>query len=146
MSVNQPVFALILAVSEENGLEYNQLFDKSVNKEKFIEYLINLRNANLYKRIAIFMDNLSVHKAVLVREKMAELKIDALMNVPYQPDYNPCESCNSKIKNYYKRTKLNRLVNEQEVNWKDLIAESVNQLTKNDVINSVKFSKYLLNR
>ena len=30
-SVNQPVFALILAVSEENGLEYNQLFTKSVN-------------------------------------------------------------------------------------------------------------------
>jgi len=144
--VNQPCYALILAVSEENGLEYNQLFNKSVNTEKFIQYLVNLRNANLYQRIAIFMDNLSVHKTLLVRAKMMELQISALFNVPYQPDYNPCESCNSKIKNYYKRTKLNKLANEEEVNCEELIAESIEQLSKNDVLNSVKLAKYLLNK
>ena len=58
------------------------------------------------------MDNLTVHKTVKVRAKMSELKIEPLYNVPYQPDYNPCEACNSKIKNYYKRMKLNRLINE----------------------------------
>lgn len=144
--MNQPCYALILAVSEENGLEYNQLFNKSVNTEKFIQYLVNLRNANLYQRIAIFMDNLSVHKTLLVRAKMMELQISALFNVPYQPDYNPCESCNSKIKNYYKRTKLNKLANEEEVNCEELIAESIEQLSKNDVLNSVKLAKYLLNK
>ena len=144
--MNQPCYALILAVSEENGLEYNQLFNKSVNTEKFIQYLVNLRNANLYQRIAIFMDNLSVHKTLLVRAKMMELQISALFNVPYQPDYNPCESCNSKIKNYYKRTKLNKLANEEEVNCEELIAESIVQLSKNDVLNSVKLAKYLLNK
>jgi len=66
--------------------------------------------------------------------------------VPYQPDYNPCESCNSKIKNYYKRTKLNKLANEEEVNCEELIAESIEQLSKNDVLNSVKLAKYLLNK
>ena len=144
--MNQPCYALILAVSEENGLEYNELFKKSVNTEKFIQYLVNLRNANLYQRIAIFMDNLSVHKTLLVRAKMMELQISALFNVPYQPDYNPCESCNSKIKNYYKRTKLNKLANEEEVNCEELIAESIEQLSKNDVLNSVKLAKYLLNK
>ena len=86
------------------------------------------------------MDNLSVHKMILVREKMEELKIKALFNVPYQPDYNPCESCNSKIKKFYKRTKLNRIVNEQQLDCEELITESVSQLSKNDIFNSVKLA------
>jgi len=44
--VNQPVFGLIFAISEEKGIEYYQIFEKSVNKEKFTEYLISLRRAN----------------------------------------------------------------------------------------------------
>ena len=68
--MNQPCYALILAISEERGIEHTQIFDKSVNKEKFIEYLINLRSANPFERIAIFMDNMSVHRANLVRDKM----------------------------------------------------------------------------
>ena len=44
--MNQPVFALIFAISEEKGIEYYQIFEKSVNKEKFTEYLLSLRRAN----------------------------------------------------------------------------------------------------
>ena len=68
MDVNQPVHALILSISEENGLEYLQLFDKSVNAPKFKQYLLNLRNNNQFQRIAIFLDNLSVHKAKSIKK------------------------------------------------------------------------------
>ena len=71
------------------------------------------------------MDNMSVHKTIRVREKLEELKIEALYNVPYMPDFNPCECCFSKIKNHYKRTKLNVLVNEHNWNVTSLINESV---------------------
>lgn len=57
---------------------------------------------------------------------MDELGIPSIYNVPYQPDYNPTEACFSKIKNYYKRKKLNLLVNEEEIDLKGLISESVN--------------------
>ena len=39
--------------------------------------------------------------------------IDIIFNVPYQPDFNPTESCLSKIKNHYKRQKLMKLVNNE---------------------------------
>ena len=81
-------------MSLENGLEYSQIFEKSVNQYKFIEYLVELRRRNPFDRLACFMDNLMSHKTHLVQEKMAELKIEAVYNVPYQPDMNPCEGCN----------------------------------------------------
>ena len=68
--MNQPVFALIFAVSEERGVEHHQIFEKSVNKEKFTEYILGLRRANQFERIAVFLDNLSVHRAHDVREKL----------------------------------------------------------------------------
>ena len=101
--LNQPVFALVLAISRENGLEHYQVYDKSVNKYKFVEYLDELYVPNKHESIVLFLDNLGVHKSGLVIEKLDELGIETLYNVPYQPDYNPTESCLSKIKNFYRR-------------------------------------------
>ena len=102
-SINQPVYALILALSQEKGLEFYRIFEKSVDGEKFIEYLDGLYIENKHERVAIFLDNLRVHKSEKVIMKLDELDIEVIYNVPYQPDYNPAESCLSKIKNFYKR-------------------------------------------
>ena len=67
-NVDQPVYALILAISEEKGLEHHQIFDKSVNGAKFKEYLLNLRRKNEYQKIAIFLDNLQVHKTRAIQK------------------------------------------------------------------------------
>ena len=72
--------------------------------------------------------------------KLNELDIETIQNVPYQPDYNPAESCLSKIKNYYKRQKLNMLVNEQDIDYQQLITDSVNELTMKDIVKSIKYS------
>ena len=72
--------------------------------------------------------------------KLNELDIETIQNVPYQPDYNPAESCLSKIKNYYKRQKLNMLVNEEEIDHTQLIVDSVNELTMKDIVKSIKYS------
>jgi len=68
--LNQPVYALIFAISEEGGLEHYQIFEKSVTGAKFKQYLLNLRRANEFQRIAIFMDNLQVHKTKAVKKIM----------------------------------------------------------------------------
>ena len=67
------------------------------------------------------MDNFSAHKTNKIIQKLDELEIRVIYNVPYQPDYNPTEACFSKIKNHYKRKKLNLLVKEEEVNVESLI-------------------------
>ena len=46
--------------------------------------------------------------------KLNELAIEPIYSVPQQPDLNPTESCFSKIKNHYKRKKLNMLMNEEQ--------------------------------
>jgi len=102
-SINQPVYALIFAISEENGLEHYRIFKKSIDFEKFNEYLDELYVENKHDNIALFFDNLRVHLKYEVTLKLNELDIESIQNVPYQPDYNPAESCLSKIKNHYKR-------------------------------------------
>ena len=57
--------------------------------------------------------------------------------MPYQPDYNPCESCLSKVKGHYKREKLKYIVNSQPIDYEKLIKESVMCIEKQDIINAI---------
>ena len=59
--LDEPTLALLAGISKENGLEHCQIFKRSVNTTKFLEYLANLRAANPDAKIALFMDNLSAH-------------------------------------------------------------------------------------
>ena len=67
--------------------------------------------------VFIQMDNASSHKTYKVKMKLNELGIEPVYSVPQQPDLNPTESCFSKIKNYYKRRKLNMLMNEEHIDF-----------------------------
>ena len=53
--------------------------------------------------------------------------------MPYSPDFNPCESCLSKIKGYYKKTKLNKLINNELMDIPSLVKESIESLSKKDI-------------
>ena len=72
--MNQKALALIFACSLEKGVEHCQIYPKSVNAVKFIEYLRNLRaSERTARRIFLFMDNLAVHKTKDVRAEMERL-------------------------------------------------------------------------
>ena len=81
--VNQPVHALIFAMSEEKGIEYHETHLKSIDKHKFSDYLVNLHKRNPFDRIAIFADNITFRKTELVRTKFNEQNIPLIFNVPY---------------------------------------------------------------
>ena len=100
--MNEPTLALLLGISYEQGIEHLQIFKKSVDRPKFAEYLEGLRWKNNNKKLTLFMDNLSVHKSEVSKDKMAELKIDYIFNVPYSPDWNPIEFCFAKIKRKFR--------------------------------------------
>lgn len=144
--VSQPAYQVILAISEENGLEHCGYYTKSGDTKRFKEYINELYVANKDAKIAVLMDNLGVHKSPEVRQLMDELDIPAIYNVPYQPDFNPAEACFSKIKNYFRRKKLNLLVNEIEFDSQELVKEAVGQLTQDDIESCIRYSLHLIYR
>ena len=56
--LNAPTLALLSGISKECGQEHYRIFPKSVNKEKFHEYLTELCTLNGTDKICLFMDNL----------------------------------------------------------------------------------------
>jgi transposase len=44
---------------------------------------------------------------------MEEINITRILSVPASPEYNPIEGCFSIVKNYFKRQRLNCLVNNK---------------------------------
>ncbi len=109
-ALNETTKALLMGISFEDGLEYSQIYEKSVDIPKFLDYLENLKKANKGQRIAVFMDNLSVHTSKISKEKMNDLGMRYIYNVPYSPDFNPIEMCFSVLKNTFKKLRMNNLV------------------------------------
>ncbi len=98
--------AVVAGISAEAGLETYLVRDRSIDQSSFVDFLTDLRATNGNHRLAIFMDNLAVHKTAKVRRAMADLNMDPIFNVPYSPDYNGIESFWSMIKSAYKKDLL----------------------------------------
>ena len=79
---------------------------KAFNRWEFIQYLYWLRYINGNTPLAIFMDNLSVHKTLATHEAYEHLDIKPIFNLPYSPDYNPIESVFSLVKRIFNRKRL----------------------------------------
>jgi len=73
------------------GTDLVMLFDQSVNIEKFKIYLDELRSKYFFDDICLYIDNLSVHKSRVVKERMDELSIGYVFSPIYSPDLNPVE-------------------------------------------------------
>ena len=46
MNLNEPTIALLMGISFEKGVKVSEVYDKSVNIPKFIDYIEKLRGAN----------------------------------------------------------------------------------------------------
>ncbi len=69
-------------------------------------FLEQLSNEYDGEQIAVFMDNLSVHKTKDVQEAYERLNIIPIFNIPYSPDFNGIESYFSLVKAEYKKLVL----------------------------------------
>ena len=107
---DEPTLALLAGISKEKGLEHFMVFEKSVNKEKFKEYLDGMRAANPEAKICLFMDNLSVHTSERSKEVMRDHGFRFIYNVAYQPDYNPIESVFSMVKRNFRALRAKKMV------------------------------------
>ena len=98
--------AFVAAISEDGGLESYMLHPRSFNQEQFITFLEQLATQHQGEQIAIFLDNLAVHKTRKVMAAYKRLNINAIFNMPYSPDFNGIESYFSLVKAQYKKLAL----------------------------------------
>ena len=124
--------ATIAGISYQHGLVNWRNFDKSVNTDKFIEYLKILNNRFQNKKLALFMDNLRVHHTIRVREFCKLHDISIIFNVPYFPDGNPIELIFAKVKRQFKSMKTNEIANGKCSNTRLLIDKSFSAVTKEE--------------
>ena len=66
--LNEKTLALILGISAEKGVEHWKLYPRSVNGDKYEQYLRELRQRNPFRRLALFQDNLAVHRSNRAKE------------------------------------------------------------------------------
>ena len=117
-------------MTEENGLEQALISESAINAEVFIKFLNGLRRRLGQAPIALFMDQLKVHKARSVLPIYETLNIRPVFNVGYSPEFNPIEAVFSKVKSQFCRKRLNCLVNKIGFNADNEIKEALKSITQ----------------
>ena len=111
-------------------MEHFQIFNYSVNIERFIDYLQGLRSANEGEQICIFMDNLGVHVSEDTKKEMRRLQFRWIYNVPYSPEYNPIEFAFAKIKARFRSLRARKLAGLDQGSTRSLVAQAVECIRK----------------
>ena len=94
--------AAIVAVSSERGVVHLKIHDEAIDADKFCNYLRILARKMDDKPFCLYLDQLSVHKTIAVRDLCEELEIMIIFNPSYSPELNPIESTFSHSKRVFK--------------------------------------------
>ena len=81
------------------------IFEGTLNKELFAEYLKTQLKPTLSPDDVVLLDNSSVHKSKLVLQTMEECGIKYLFLPPYSPDFNPIELLWAQMKAFLRKSK-----------------------------------------
>ena len=133
-----------MAVNSSRGVISYQIYDSAVNEEIFLQFLEKMSLAMGEEPFALFMDRLTVHRMITVKEKMLKLGIFPIYNIPASPETNAIETCFAQCKLTYKRQRLNALVNEQNFDIEEGISEALDVITPELVKACAKRSIYKL--
>ena len=142
--LEEPTYAVLAGISRENGRELFQIYEFSVNVDRFLEYLAKLREANPDDKIAIFMDNLSVHTSDKAKEAMRSHGFRWIYNVPYSPEYNPIEFVFSQVKTNFRKLRAKKFMGLTNESHEALIAKAFHQIKKGNVVKCIDHVNKLL--
>ena len=119
--------------------------DSAINQEDFMGFVKDLQRKNYKVKLALYMDNLVVHKTNNLKDLYTKLNIKALYNIPYSPDTNPIEACFSVVKSHFKRSRLGCLVNGRPFNFPPHMKTCIKKITPQLVENCERHSMRILN-
>ncbi|XP_029656061.1 uncharacterized protein LOC115229946 [Octopus sinensis] len=120
----------VIASMNKYGMIMKELHNGPINKEFFVNYIVNLKSACIDNGIespVFIMDNAKIHHYKLLKSKMSELNLEILYLLPYSPFLNPIENVFSKWKNHIIRGNAKK-ENELFI----LINEGFESITEND--------------
>ena len=115
--VYQGYRSVLVSMHETYGIQNQKIQNRAINSEDFISYLKTLRSRYFQTPLALFMDQLTVHRSKEVRPWYAQLNIKPIFNVGYSPEYNPIESIFSIVKRHFNRDRLYAIVNRKAFNF-----------------------------
>ena len=104
----------IVAICSSMGLVNAEILATAVNEKIFLEYIPKLSIAMGGEPFFLFMDRLSVHMMLTVKDKLDELDITPIYNCSASPDLNPIETCFAQVKLRYKKNRMIALVHKRE--------------------------------
>ena len=137
-------YAVILAVSRERGVELVDIHKKSITKKKFKFFLERLRQLNYYNDILLVMDNLSLHRAADMKERMQELGLHYAYTPVYSPQYNGIEEVIGMGKRAVKKRRLELIQRGEEENLEEIIREAFESIDAQQVAKCIARSLSLL--
>ena len=95
----------ILSTMRLNGETCPLVFNGTLNKYLFAEYLKTQLKPTLSLDDIVLLDNSSVHKSKLVLQTLEDCDIKYLFLPPYSPDFNPIELLWAFMKSFLKKSK-----------------------------------------
>jgi len=95
----------ILSTIRLSGEQVPFMFEGTLNKELFAEYVQKQLAPTLNEDDIVVLDNCSVHKAKLVMETLEECGVKVLYLPPYSPDFNPIELMWAYVKRILRKIK-----------------------------------------
>lgn len=144
--VYQGYRAVIASMTEAGGIENLKVDNRAFKGEDFILYLQSMRRIHGRKPLALVMDNLGVHKALIVKPYYTKLNITPIWNVPYSPEFNPIESVFSRVKMLFNKKRLNEIVNRRTFSFERTIDACFLAIRVEHVQACVRKSKKLLEK
>lgn len=121
-------WTLLLAISSERVVHW-ELFPGSCNSARYSEFLRAMPDVNAKY---LMMDNASIHKGLIVREALRDVKLTPLFLPPYSPIFQPIELSFSVVKHYFRKTCPSDLegIMLLESEMKSRVADSISHLTQ----------------
>jgi len=95
--------------------------------------LDGLRRQHFADDIALFLDQLSVHRSKVVQERMEELGIHCIFNAAYNCNAMPCENIFAFAKKKFRERRLNWVLNGIKDDPESNIIRSFNEIKLHEV-------------
>ena len=127
----------VLSTISFDGKQIPFVFDGTLNKELFAEYLKTQLAPSFASDSILVLDNSSVHKSKLVIETLELLNIKYLFLPPYSPDYNPIELLWSKMKTILRKRKA-----RNKPNLEIAICNALDSITLSNICNWYRHCGY----
>ena len=139
--------SVLASITEQEGVSRCQVYSRAITGEDFAAFLLKLRARYRKRKLAVFMDQLSVHKELEhVQPIYVEHKITPIFNVAYSPEFNPIEAVFSKVKAIFNQRRLNCLVRKIGFNADETIRIAFNRISRDHCTACMRKSMHLLEK